>query len=273
VGGESVVHGTEFADTITIGSGHAFGFGGNDNINTFGSAAKVFGGDGDDAVHCYSSIGLATCTLEGEGGNDWLVLDGAGAVRGGPGDDVLSPGSVTATNRVNCGVGVDRVNISTSAPFGTVAQERVTVTPVDDQTRTLKVVRGDGTATVDGCETAGITLGRRTTTLTMSAKVAYSIGEPTGSVSFTIRVPGGVWTSTSAAFLEDLHAWLRREVDPESTGQESIIHLLAALARRTASPLDRTATSAALGYASKTTFGTSPRPAGCLVRCRVVPAT
>jgi uncharacterized protein len=56
------------------------------------------------------------------------------------------------------------------------------------------------------------------------------------------------------SFLEDLHAWLRRDVDPESTGQESIIHLLAALARRTASPLDRTATSAALGYASKTTF-------------------
>ncbi len=56
------------------------------------------------------------------------------------------------------------------------------------------------------------------------------------------------------SFLEDLHSWLRRDVDPENTGQESIIHLLAGLTRRTASPLDRAATSATLGYASKTTF-------------------
>lgn len=54
-------------------------------------------------------------------------------------------------------------------------------------------------------------------------------------------------------YLEDLHAWLRRDVDPDGP-QESIMIMLAALAKRATSPLDRAGTAAAIGYASKQTF-------------------
>ena len=54
-------------------------------------------------------------------------------------------------------------------------------------------------------------------------------------------------------YVEDLHAWLRRDVDPDGA-QESIPLLLDALSVRATSPLDRAGTAADLGYASKTTF-------------------
>jgi uncharacterized protein len=54
-------------------------------------------------------------------------------------------------------------------------------------------------------------------------------------------------------YLEDLHAWLRRDVDPDGP-QESILLLLDAIAARSSSPFDRAGTAEALGYASKNTF-------------------
>jgi uncharacterized protein len=55
------------------------------------------------------------------------------------------------------------------------------------------------------------------------------------------------------AFIEDLQAWLRRDVDPDGP-QESLPVLLDAISRRGSSPLDRTKTAVHLGYASKATF-------------------
>ena len=59
--------------------------------------------------------------------------------------------------------------------------------------------------------------------------------------------------SHDRSYLEDLHAWLRRDIDPDGA-QESIMTLLAALAQRATSPLDRTGTAAFLGYPSRQTF-------------------
>jgi uncharacterized protein len=55
------------------------------------------------------------------------------------------------------------------------------------------------------------------------------------------------------AYLEDLHAWLRRDVDPEGP-PESIAALLAVLHQRGSSPLDRTSTAVALGYPNRQSF-------------------
>jgi uncharacterized protein len=55
------------------------------------------------------------------------------------------------------------------------------------------------------------------------------------------------------SYLEDLHAWLRRDVDPDGP-PESIPLLLGTLATRATSPLDRAGTASDLGYASKSTF-------------------
>ena len=54
-------------------------------------------------------------------------------------------------------------------------------------------------------------------------------------------------------YLEDLHAWLRRDIDPDGS-QESIPMLLGALCSRATSPLDRAGTANDVGYASKSTF-------------------
>ena len=54
-------------------------------------------------------------------------------------------------------------------------------------------------------------------------------------------------------FLEDLHSWLRRDVDPDGP-PESIMALLEGLSRRSSSPLDRAGSSVALEYPSKAVF-------------------
>ena len=54
-------------------------------------------------------------------------------------------------------------------------------------------------------------------------------------------------------YVEDLHAWLRRDIDPDGP-QESIPLLLDTLSSRATSPLHRARTAADLGYGSKTTF-------------------
>jgi uncharacterized protein len=57
----------------------------------------------------------------------------------------------------------------------------------------------------------------------------------------------------SAAFLDDLGAWLHRDVDPDS-GEDSVPLLLHALLQRSTSPLNRNNTARALGYPSRQTF-------------------
>lgn len=54
-------------------------------------------------------------------------------------------------------------------------------------------------------------------------------------------------------YVEDLHAWLRRDIDPDGA-QESVLLLLDALSSRATSPLDRSGSASDLGYASKTIF-------------------
>ncbi len=54
-------------------------------------------------------------------------------------------------------------------------------------------------------------------------------------------------------YLEDLQAWLRRDIDPDGP-QESIPLLLGTLSSRATSPLNRADTANDLGYASKNTF-------------------
>jgi predicted AAA+ superfamily ATPase len=53
--------------------------------------------------------------------------------------------------------------------------------------------------------------------------------------------------------MQDLAAWLHRDVDPESAA-ESIPLLLATLAERTTAPLSRTNVAQTLGYATRPTF-------------------
>jgi uncharacterized protein len=55
------------------------------------------------------------------------------------------------------------------------------------------------------------------------------------------------------SYLDDLHSWLRRDVDPEGP-PESIMVLLEGLSRRSSSPLDRAGSAMALGYTSKEVF-------------------
>ncbi len=54
----------------------------------------------------------------------------------------------------------------------------------------------------------------------------------------------------SDAFLQDLAAWLHRDVDPEA-GEDSVPKLLAEIERRCTSPLNRSGLSANLGYANR----------------------
>lgn len=57
----------------------------------------------------------------------------------------------------------------------------------------------------------------------------------------------------SQAFVADLAAWLHRDVDPDG-GEDSVSLLLAALLRRSTSPLNRADTARVLGYANRQTF-------------------
>lgn len=57
----------------------------------------------------------------------------------------------------------------------------------------------------------------------------------------------------SDAFVEDLLAWLHREVDPD-VAAESVARLLDGLVERSTSPLSRAGAAEALGYATRDTF-------------------
>ena len=59
--------------------------------------------------------------------------------------------------------------------------------------------------------------------------------------------------SVSTAYLRDLEAWLRAEVDPD-TAPESVPRLLACLADRATSPMNATATARDLGFSSRANF-------------------
>jgi len=59
--------------------------------------------------------------------------------------------------------------------------------------------------------------------------------------------------SVSTPYARDLMAWLRADVDPDAPA-ESVPLLLAGLAARMTSPLNLTATSAALGYSNRPVF-------------------
>lgn len=59
--------------------------------------------------------------------------------------------------------------------------------------------------------------------------------------------------AVSLPYLRDLEAWLRSDVDPDSS-PESVPILLAGLAERAASPLNATKVALALGYANRQTF-------------------
>lgn len=59
--------------------------------------------------------------------------------------------------------------------------------------------------------------------------------------------------SVSTPYARDLMAWLRADVDPDAPA-ESVPLLLAGLAARMSSPLNLTATSAALGYSNRPVF-------------------
>ncbi|MGH3925805.1 MAG: hypothetical protein ACRDTT_23585, partial [Pseudonocardiaceae bacterium] len=59
----------------------------------------------------------------------------------------------------------------------------------------------------------------------------------------------------SDAFCTDLMSWLHRDVDPD-TAEDSVPRLLSGLADRSTSPLNRTASAQALGYATRQAFDT-----------------
>lgn len=59
--------------------------------------------------------------------------------------------------------------------------------------------------------------------------------------------------AVSDAYLKDLEAWLRADVDPDAP-PESVPRLLVELARRATSPLNATTTASDLGYASRANF-------------------
>ncbi len=59
----------------------------------------------------------------------------------------------------------------------------------------------------------------------------------------------------SDAFIADLASWLHRDVDPDAA-DDSVPRLLAGLAARSTSPLNRSACAQALGYATRQSFDT-----------------
>lgn len=59
--------------------------------------------------------------------------------------------------------------------------------------------------------------------------------------------------AVSSAYLRDLEAWLRADIDPDAPA-ESIPNLLAGLAYRSTSPLNATATARELGYPTRDVF-------------------
>lgn len=59
--------------------------------------------------------------------------------------------------------------------------------------------------------------------------------------------------AVSGAYLRDIEAWLRADIDPDAPA-ESIPNLLAGLASRSTSPLNATATARDLGYATRDIF-------------------